>query len=425
VDTPGVGSVYSHNNATAEAFLSHLDVAIFVLGVDPVLTQTEMEWLLKVKDQGERFFFVLNKIDQLSDSEVHQVIHFTQERLKELWGSPGRVYALSARNALADPDKAVFLCFRNDLQEFLDQKGQETLFSASRKKVERTIRNILAILALERKAVDRPVEELRALLKTLNDLEEKLTLECDRAYWVMDQAQTRVLVKSEKIFDVLWEAVKDQARDEVEHAWSASSTIGRARMKMAEALEKRLEVVFSDLREKGEAISRRQFESTSAYLQKEYQDLMSLLTTEVFSQLDLKPFPMEVEMPGGRPSRFYVSIPPELLWTAGGSLINILPRAWGNRWVKKAFIRRLDDFYGMQKARLLTEIVDRFQEQSTAVVMGLIETSQKILAGVKQAVERGVSLQERSEQERTVTIQELTNRESALQILLSEAQLHE
>lgn len=422
VDTPGVGSIYAHNTATAEAFLDRLDAAVFVLGVDPVLTQTEIEWLQKVKDQGERFFFVLNKIDRLSGSEVEQVMAFAHERIRELWGNPGRIYALSARSGLLDPDDSAFGSFRRDLENFLDREGRATLWSASRKKVERAISKVLSVLALERQAADRPVDELLALLRSLNGLMEELTLERARAYWVMDEAQTGLLMEAETIFDERWESVKGRAREEVEEAWSRAGTIGRGRMNMAEALEKRFKDLFSGLRAQGETVSERHFTRAGSYLLKEYQGLVEALVRETRDKLELDLPALEMETPEPRPVRFYVDLPPELteVSSAGGSVVNLLPRALGG-WAKRAFIRRLEEFYAMHKARLLTDLADRFQERCAGQVTGLIQATKEILSGVKQAVERGASLHERSEQERTATIAELTRREAALNALLSRA----
>ena len=45
IDTPGVGSVYSHNTEVAYNYLPQVDAAIFVITVDPPLSAAEQEFL--------------------------------------------------------------------------------------------------------------------------------------------------------------------------------------------------------------------------------------------------------------------------------------------------------------------------------------------------------------------------------------------
>jgi GTPase SAR1 family protein len=42
IDTPGIASVHKHNTKTTYEYLPHADVAIFLLSVDPPLTQAEL-----------------------------------------------------------------------------------------------------------------------------------------------------------------------------------------------------------------------------------------------------------------------------------------------------------------------------------------------------------------------------------------------
>ncbi len=167
VDTPGVGSVYDHNTETSETFLGQLDAAVFVLGVDPVLTQTEIEWLTKVKERAERFFFVLNKTDQLQPGEVEQVFDFTRRKLRELWGREGKIFPLSAKKALEDNGDPSFRAFRAELERFLDDEGSETLLKSSSRKLEEGLKGFISTIEMERNAAARPEAELRGRLSVL------------------------------------------------------------------------------------------------------------------------------------------------------------------------------------------------------------------------------------------------------------------
>ena len=42
MDTPGLGSVFSGNSATTQAFIPHIDAALVVVGADPPIAGEEL-----------------------------------------------------------------------------------------------------------------------------------------------------------------------------------------------------------------------------------------------------------------------------------------------------------------------------------------------------------------------------------------------
>ena len=101
IDTPGAGSVYSHNTEAAYAYLPYVDAGIFVVSVDPPLSKSEHQFLKDVREFVDKVFFVLNKIDQVSDSDQKESLEFTVRVIEEEVGQGKvRIYPLSARWAL-------------------------------------------------------------------------------------------------------------------------------------------------------------------------------------------------------------------------------------------------------------------------------------------------------------------------------------
>lgn len=420
VDTPGVGSVYNHNTATSEAFLGHMDAAIFVLGVDPVLTETEIEWLRRVKDRAERFFFVLNKTDQLSPAEVEKVLAFTQAQLRSVWGREGRIYPLSARRALEDPQDPPFRLFREDLEAFLDREGSSVLLASLERKLRRGIRSLLMALALEREAARRPAEEMARRLQELREEEERLELEKSRGLWVLNEAGARFLKKLKERMESRWEEVRGEAEAVVRRAYDGAPTVGKARLLMVEALEGFLEGLFDRFREEAEREGREEFERAVAYLAREEQATADRLvrTAGEWFQLDLPP--VEVEVPPPPKSRFYVLVPPELagLSTAGGSPVNLLPARWGRPLALKPFLKKTDLFFAMQRDQLLSDLAGRFEDRAAAVVAALSETLREVLKRLQECLGRGLALQEKSLAEREAALQEVSKHEARLLALL-------
>ena len=76
VDTPGVGSVYLHNTDAAYEYLPRSDAAIFLLSVDQPAGRAELDFLKDVRKYADRIFFLLNKIDYLSEGEIQEAVEF-------------------------------------------------------------------------------------------------------------------------------------------------------------------------------------------------------------------------------------------------------------------------------------------------------------------------------------------------------------
>lgn len=102
VDTPGVGSAIKANTETTYAFLPNCDVVMFVTGADSPLSEAELELLSSIRRYAGKIFFVLNKIDLLSDeNEVFHVVEFIKSLLsRELGISEINLIPVSAQKGL-------------------------------------------------------------------------------------------------------------------------------------------------------------------------------------------------------------------------------------------------------------------------------------------------------------------------------------
>lgn len=84
VDTPGIGSVFTHNTRAAETSRRSVDVAVLVVGADPPITATECRLLGELHVNAARTFLVVNKIDQLADGELSATMDFTRAVAREV-----------------------------------------------------------------------------------------------------------------------------------------------------------------------------------------------------------------------------------------------------------------------------------------------------------------------------------------------------
>jgi predicted GTPase len=123
IDTPGVGSAIAANTATTRHFLPEADSAVFVSSFDSPLGNAEIQFLKEVRSTVGKVFFVVNKLDLVSDQERDEVVRYVRERLAaELGEDQFELFAVSAKNALRAK-------LQHDSQE-LDRSGLPELESA-------------------------------------------------------------------------------------------------------------------------------------------------------------------------------------------------------------------------------------------------------------------------------------------------------
>jgi hypothetical protein len=123
VDTPGIGSVFGHNEAAARALLE-ADGAILVLSADAPLSEEERKLLAALSERQAPTFFVLNRVDHLSPAERDEVARFVSDAVAGELGRKEKLWCLSARAALRAclagqvPDENEGGDFANFSQEF-------------------------------------------------------------------------------------------------------------------------------------------------------------------------------------------------------------------------------------------------------------------------------------------------------------------
>jgi hypothetical protein len=168
VDTPGVGSIYRHNTEAAYAFVPESDAAVFLTSADPPISDGERAFLEDVRAEASRMFFVLNKVDYLSERDRREALDFTRDVLKEALGAEPALYPVSARQGLlaklvgddAELEASGMAAFERDFRRFLmREKGGVILVSISGqgRKLLADARNALDV---EERALQIPIEDL-------------------------------------------------------------------------------------------------------------------------------------------------------------------------------------------------------------------------------------------------------------------------
>ena len=178
VDTPGTGSVFERDTATALAALETMDAAVFVLAADPPVSSAERALYAKVSGLSVTAFTLLNKADYLDEAALVEATDFTRQVL----GS-ALVYPLSARASLDGGDPG-FDVFATDFRSYLAGKRVTDLHSSAIGRARRIAGSLLDEVALTR----------RAAQLTVGDAAERVTQFGDRLSEVAVRGRDAVAV---------------------------------------------------------------------------------------------------------------------------------------------------------------------------------------------------------------------------------------
>jgi len=174
IDTPGIGSTYRHNTEATMNFLPQCDAALFLVSADPPITEVEVTFLKEIKSRVTQLFFVLNKMDYLTEAERETALGFYRTVLTRDAGiNPDiRIFAISARKGLLakDTDDAQ-LWVESGLSEvfdhliaFLAHEKSQVLKEAIGRKALDVFNDMQLQIGLEIKALELPLAHLESQL---------------------------------------------------------------------------------------------------------------------------------------------------------------------------------------------------------------------------------------------------------------------
>lgn len=162
VDTPGIGSVFRHDEAAARALLE-ADGAVLVLSADAPLSEQEHGLLFALSERRAPTFFVLNRVDHLTGRELEEVAQFVSAEVEKAVGSKPRLWRVSARAALEahllgrapdDKNSGDFPEFCHELKRFVDQDLVGARVETARHELGLLARELEESLAIEAVSVE-------------------------------------------------------------------------------------------------------------------------------------------------------------------------------------------------------------------------------------------------------------------------------
>lgn len=231
IDTPGIGSTFTHNTEATLNFLPQCDAALFVVSADPPLTEVEARFLNEVQQRVSRLFFIFNKMDYLNEQEKEAALGFFRKVLAEKTqgGDQHPIFCVSARRAL---DAKLFddqnlwaqsglEGVEDHLMGFLVSEKTRALREALGKKVSDVLEEVVMRLRLSIRSLQIPLHDLEERLKVFEKELKNAEQQRVTAQDLLTGDRKRTLVRLEEAAEALREKSISHLEQVVEASFSA------------------------------------------------------------------------------------------------------------------------------------------------------------------------------------------------------------
>jgi small GTP-binding protein len=101
VDTPGTNAIIQRHQQITEHFIPRSDLILFVTSADRPFSESERQFLERIRQWGKKVVVVINKIDLIEDpADLEQILDYVRVNARQLMGMEPQIFPVSARLAL-------------------------------------------------------------------------------------------------------------------------------------------------------------------------------------------------------------------------------------------------------------------------------------------------------------------------------------
>jgi GTP-binding protein EngB required for normal cell division len=433
IDTPGVGSVYRHNTDVAYSYLPHVDAGIFIVSVDPPLSESEHQFLKTIRAYVDKLFFVLNKIDQVSDEDRAESLEFTTRILEgDLGNGKVKIHPLSARWALDAKkssdvrtlERSLLPDFEKRLQDFLmNEKGKVFLASIANNLLK-LISDETVSFRLEQEAIKLPLQELTRKIGRFE--QEMKIVEKDREnnQYLLTGQLGRII--SELDSDIL-SFKKDTLpvlRNKLEEKYL--SLIQSRSGGLREELE---QFVFAKIREAFDVWRLHLTEKNSTSLEQAHQEFalkineimvrILALTSNIF-EIDLKPFTSIDSLSKKSDFFFLLKDDPVGLELVRLAVTSALPQFVARKMILKNMRTSVDELVDRHCGRVRYDLVTRMTRTVKDFQMALNEKIDMTLEGIRVSFQKALELHQMGKTDLEKSACELSKKLDSISVIHSE-----
>ncbi|MGA3162021.1 MAG: dynamin family protein [Terracidiphilus sp.] len=401
VDTPGLGSVFTGNTATTQAFIPHIDAALVVVGADPPIAGEELALVEAVGNQVQDLILVINKADRTSDPERAAAAKFTREILEKRLHRPmGEVFEVSAaermenRGPLRDWEKLLA-----SLHRLVENSGRNLVRAACDRGLQRLSEQLLAIINEDRDALQRPIEEserrIELMKETISDAERSMR-ELDYLFMAeLHRISDLFSERHRRFFSSAWTESEREFDEELQFVSLGFGPRYRRRvMHLAQEISRRKVVPWlKPEQEEGE----RQYSAVALRFVEMGNNLLKKLAGAGLGELTRMPHALDPEKGLRVRSRFYfedfigtAQPPSPLRWLADV----ILPLVGARKVITNEARELLQHLLEVNSARVQNDVLNRIQDSRGRLEAEIRKLLHEISRIAEQALDRARKVKE-------------------------------
>ncbi len=406
VDTPGLESVLEHNTDASLEWLPKVGLALVAVGVDPPLSQHDIELIRKLSRYTPNISLLLTKVDILNPAERAQVVEFVKHQLARYWNGSVPVFPFSIRPGFED----LRLQLESRLLSEAHAGAGEQHAAILAYKLDSLLSECAGYLGVALKAAEVADSEREHLRRKLLGEQESL----DDTRLALKLIVRHTAGGARKTFENLLQPEEAGVRDRLQTAlrrefpqWTSSLSVATERFD--DWLRARLEAEMAALskRRRDEFIA--PVRRVSRQLSQALQDFRNRLSERVLETLGVSLRTTELELPAEDPRAPDVRI--GRIFDRNWELLSwAIPMPLIRGMLLNHFHRKVDDLVYINLSRLATqwnEIVgaalQAFEKEALRRLDSLIGTIEKLTASAgRQAPQIRADLATIEELRRTV-----------------------
>jgi GTPase SAR1 family protein len=301
IDTPGIGSTYQHNTAVTYSYLSKVDAAIFLVGVDPPISQVEYDFLSDIKKYVNKIFFLQNKIDQMDENDRIESLEFTKRVIEEKVGLKDiKIFPISAKQALEGKldnaqekqDRSLISDFEKALDDFLLQEKGKALLSSTLSNTIKILSDETMSIELELKAISTPIDELRKKINEFNAQKEKILQDREDFVYLLKGEKEKLISALESDLKAFVETKAPELIKNMEGRYERLKDLGKSELTKAidRTMKREVENIFYEWRALEEDKLNEGFQNITKRFSAKANEIITYITT-----LSSEIFDIEVE----------------------------------------------------------------------------------------------------------------------------------
>ncbi|RPI78922.1 MAG: hypothetical protein EHM45_04835 [Desulfobacteraceae bacterium] len=174
VDTPGLGSVFTHNTLTAMDWLPRVGAAVLTISVDHPLSEEDIRLLKELDKFTPEITILLTKADLVSPSELDDVLGFIRQQIESRVVKVGAVLPFSIRPGYKPLQKQMHklleacTALQTQKSHEISRHKLRTLVEDCRKYLQLAL-SAAGAEQLSRRQLQRQIQQERDLLSTIRN----------------------------------------------------------------------------------------------------------------------------------------------------------------------------------------------------------------------------------------------------------------